>query len=86
MKLIDYIGENASDQEVIFDYCYLDRELLPVRDEDMSYRGPGSAFANTMQAQCPQVLRLYATCGECNDFEVIENTEKRLWIRYTDFR
>lgn len=86
MLVIDMIKGYAPDHEVVFDYCFYDRTMTPRADESLSFCGRAADFEAVMAVKNPAALHLYATCGECYDFEVVEDSPKRTHLRYIDFR
>lgn len=85
MLIKDLIGTYPAEREIRFEYCYLDEKGDRIVAPELFYEGAAGAFAHVMEERAPMVLRLYATCGECNDFEVDEK-EELTGLRFIDFR
>lgn len=86
MLITDFIETYAQDKQIRFEYCYLGLHQERIPEESLSYVGTAGAFARVMKEKAPMVFHLYATCGECNDFEVAEESDGTTVIRYIDFR
>lgn len=86
MLISELIRQYPAEKQLEFEYCFYDRNMRPVKDDNLSYSGPAGLFGESMLQRAPEVLRLYATCGECYDFEIAENSAERVVLRFVDFR
>lgn len=86
MRVIDLMKTYAPEHDVVFEYCYYDRDMKPEVEEALSYRGKAGDFEAVMAEKNPQALFCYATCGESYDFEVVEDSDAVTIFRYIDFR
>lgn len=85
IRLTDYVAVLGEDTQIRFEYCYLDENMKPYVEESLSFQGKAGDFSKTMKEKFPMILYLFATCGEANDFEVVEDEGTKV-IRYIDFR